>query len=83
MARRKAYAARMVRTTTLEFQKRTSEGPYTAQRDVANILALSGGVPILVGTEVIGGGSDFNLQRVSVSARSQFSVLRRPILYPL
>ncbi len=55
MARRKAYTARMFRTTTLEFQKRTSEGAYTAQRDVADILALGGGVPIQVGAEVIGG----------------------------
>jgi uncharacterized protein GlcG (DUF336 family) len=55
MARRKAYTARMFRTTTLEFQKRTSEGAYAAQRDVADILALGGGVPIRVGNEVIGG----------------------------
>jgi uncharacterized protein GlcG (DUF336 family) len=55
MARRKAYTARMFRTTTLEFQKRTSEGPYTAQRDIADVLALGGGVPIRIGNEVIGG----------------------------
>jgi uncharacterized protein GlcG (DUF336 family) len=55
MARRKAYTARMFRTTTLEFQKRTSEGAYTAQRDIADILALGGGVPIQVGTDTIGG----------------------------
>lgn len=55
MARRKAYTARMFRTTTLEFQKRTSEGTYTAQRDVADILALGGGVPIQVGNDIIGG----------------------------
>jgi uncharacterized protein GlcG (DUF336 family) len=55
MARRKAYTARMFRTTTLEFQKRTSEGAYAAQRDVADILALGGGVPIQVGNDVIGG----------------------------
>ena len=55
MARRKAYTARMFRTTTLEFQKRTSEGPYTAQRDIADILALGGGVPIQIGNDVIGG----------------------------
>jgi uncharacterized protein GlcG (DUF336 family) len=55
MARRKAYTARMFRTTTLEFQKRTSEGSYAAQRDVADILALGGGVPIQVGNETIGG----------------------------
>jgi uncharacterized protein GlcG (DUF336 family) len=55
MARRKAYTARMFRTTTLEFQKRTSDPAYAAQRDVADILALGGGVPIQIGDEVIGG----------------------------
>jgi uncharacterized protein GlcG (DUF336 family) len=43
MSRRKAYTARMFRTSTLEFQKRT------------DMLALGGGVPILVGNEAIGG----------------------------
>ena len=55
MARRKAYTARMFRTTTLEFQKRTMEGAYAAQRQIADILALGGGVPIQVGNDVIGG----------------------------
>jgi uncharacterized protein GlcG (DUF336 family) len=55
MARRKAFTARMFRTSTLEFQKRTAEPKYAAQRDVADILALGGGVPILAGKEVIGG----------------------------
>ena len=55
MARRKAYTARMFRTTTLEFQKRTMEGAYAAQRQIADILALGGGVPIQFGNDVIGG----------------------------
>ena len=55
MARRKAYTARMFRTTTLEFQKRTSDPAYAAQRDIADILALGGGVPIQVGNDIIGG----------------------------
>lgn len=56
MARRKAYTARMFRTTTLEFQKRTASDPALApQRDVADILALGGGVPIQIGNETIGG----------------------------
>lgn len=55
MARRKAYTAKMFRTTTLEFQKRTEDPKYAAQRDVADILALGGGVPIQVGNEIIGG----------------------------
>jgi uncharacterized protein GlcG (DUF336 family) len=55
MARRKAYTAKMFRSTTLDFQKRTSDPAYAAQRDVADILALGGGVPIRVGNEIIGG----------------------------
>ena len=56
MARRKAYTARMFRTSTLEFQKRTASDPTLApQRDVADILALGGGVPIQVGSDTIGG----------------------------
>jgi len=55
MARRKAYTARMFRTTTQEFQKRTQDDPARAgQRDLADILALSGGVPVQVGNDTIG-----------------------------
>lgn len=55
MARRKAYTARMFRIPTQEFQKRTEEDPARyAQRDLADILALSGGIPIQVGTDTIG-----------------------------
>jgi len=55
MARRKAFTARIFRTTTLDFQKHTMDPAYAAQRDVADILALGGGVPIMVGNEIIGG----------------------------
>jgi uncharacterized protein GlcG (DUF336 family) len=55
MARRKAYTARMFRTTTAEFQKRTAENPaYAGQRNLTDILALSGGAPIKVGDETVG-----------------------------
>jgi uncharacterized protein GlcG (DUF336 family) len=55
MARRKAYTARMFRTTTLEFQKRTADNPaYAGQRNLPDILALSGGAPVKVGDETIG-----------------------------
>src|SRR5581483_6236129 len=55
MARRKAYTAVMFRTTTLDFQRRTLEEKYAAQRDVADILALGGGAPVQIGSETIGG----------------------------
>jgi uncharacterized protein GlcG (DUF336 family) len=56
MARRKAYTARMFRITTMEFQKRTADDPGRgAQRDLPDILALSGGAPVQVGNDTIGG----------------------------
>jgi uncharacterized protein GlcG (DUF336 family) len=55
MARRKAYTAKMFRMTTLDFQKRTEDPKYAPQRDVPDILALGGGVPIQIGDEIIGG----------------------------
>jgi uncharacterized protein GlcG (DUF336 family) len=55
MARRKAYTARMFRTTTLEFQRRTADNPaYAGQRNLPDILALSGGAPIKVGNDTVG-----------------------------
>ena len=45
----------MFRITTQEFQKRTADDPTrAAQRDLADILALSGGVPVQVGNDTIG-----------------------------
>src|SRR5688572_26018230 len=56
MARRKAYTARMFRMSTADFQKRTASDPTLApQRDIADVLALGGGLPIQIGTETIGG----------------------------
>ncbi len=56
MARRKAYTARMFRIPTSEFQKRTAnDTPQADQRDLIDILALSGGMPIQIGNETIGG----------------------------
>jgi uncharacterized protein GlcG (DUF336 family) len=55
MSRRKAYTARMFRVATSEFAKRTQDPGFAAQRDIADILALGGGVPIQIGMETIGG----------------------------
>jgi uncharacterized protein GlcG (DUF336 family) len=54
MARRKAYTAKMFRTTSLEWAKRTSDPSYAPQRSLAEVLALGGGVPITIGNETIG-----------------------------
>jgi uncharacterized protein GlcG (DUF336 family) len=56
LARRKAFTARTFHITSMEFQKRTAEGsPLAAQRNLADVIALGGGVPILIGNEAIGG----------------------------
>jgi uncharacterized protein GlcG (DUF336 family) len=73
MARRKAYTARMFRISTMEFQKRTAEDPgREAQRDLADILALSGGVPIQIGTDTIGavGSAGSTLEQDDACARA-------------
>lgn len=55
MARRKAYTARIFRSTTAEFQRRTTpDQPINGQRELTDVLALSGGVPIKLGDETIG-----------------------------
>ena len=66
MARRKAYTARIFRITTLEFRERTKGVNENAgQRDVTDMLALGGGVPIKAGEETIGGvGSSGSGQEV-------------------
>ena len=73
MARRKAYTARMFRIPTMEFQKRTAENPGSAaQRDLVDILALSGGVPIQIGNDTIGavGSAGSNLEMDDACARA-------------
>ena len=73
MARRKAYTARMFRISTLEFQKRTAgDSPTAAQRDLADILALGGGVPIQVGDDTIGavGSAGSTLETDDACARA-------------
>jgi uncharacterized protein GlcG (DUF336 family) len=54
MARRKAYTAKMFRSSTLDWAKRTSEPSFADQRDLADVLALGGGVPVMVGNDAIG-----------------------------
>ncbi len=55
LARRKAYTARIFRISTEEFRKRTTDDPtLAAQRNLAEVIALGGGVPIKVGEDTIG-----------------------------
>lgn len=55
LARRKAYTARTFRRSTLDWAQRTREGSELApQRELADVIALGGGVPINVGNDTIG-----------------------------
>jgi uncharacterized protein GlcG (DUF336 family) len=66
MARRKAYSARMWRRPTQLWAEQTRDDPDRyPQRDLDDVLALSGGIPIQVGEETIGGvgSSGANLQQ--------------------
>ena len=55
MARRKAYTARTFGVTSLEFAKRTAgASDLASQRNLAEVIALGGGVPIMIGAEKMG-----------------------------
>src|ERR1700758_1497197 len=55
LARRKAYTARTFRRPSLEWAERTKDGAdLAAQRQLADVIALGGGVPINVGNDTIG-----------------------------
>ena len=73
LARRKAYTARMFRMTSADFQKRTGpDTPLAGQRNLTDILALSGGVPIQIGKETIGavGSAGSNLEQDDACAKA-------------
>ncbi len=55
LARRKAYTARTFGRTSADWAKRTTELPeIAAQRQLEDVIALRGGVPIKIGNETIG-----------------------------
>jgi uncharacterized protein GlcG (DUF336 family) len=55
-ARRKAYTARTFRMTTEDFVKEMATRPVRReQTSLPNVIAISGGVPIKIGNDVIGG----------------------------
>jgi uncharacterized protein GlcG (DUF336 family) len=56
LAKRKAYTARTFRMTSLAWRDRTkADQPNAPQRQLAEVIALGGGVPIMIGDDAIGG----------------------------
>ncbi|MGH9255656.1 MAG: GlcG/HbpS family heme-binding protein [Vicinamibacterales bacterium] len=55
LARRKAYTSRTFGITTIEFRNRTAgTSEFAGQRQLFDVIPLGGGVPIRMGTELIG-----------------------------
>ena len=55
LAQRKAYTANMFKMTSLAWRDRTKSGkPQASERDMPDTIPLGGGVPIMVGGDVIG-----------------------------
>jgi len=55
LAEHKAYTANMFKMTTLAWRDKSMPGqPDAGQRDMPGVVPLGGGVPIMVGGEVIG-----------------------------
>jgi len=56
LARRKAFTSRTFGMTTLEFRNRTAgTSEFAGQRQLFDVIPLGGGVPVRIGTELIGG----------------------------
>jgi len=56
LAQRKAYTARTFGVSTMEFRNRTAGGSeLQGQRELTSIIPLGGGLPIVAGTDRIGG----------------------------
>jgi uncharacterized protein GlcG (DUF336 family) len=55
LAERKAYTANMFKMPTIAWRDRTAPGkPEASERDMPGVIPLGGGVPIMVGGDVIG-----------------------------
>lgn len=54
-SQRKAYTARTFKTPSGEFAQRVKDNPSTGVVHLSGVIAVQGGLPILVGDEVIGG----------------------------
>ena len=55
LAQRKAYTANMFKMPTIAWRDKSMPGqPEASERDMPDVIPLGGGVPIMVGGEVIG-----------------------------
>jgi uncharacterized protein GlcG (DUF336 family) len=83
LARRKAYTARMFRSSTMDWAKRTeTDKTLTPQRELHDVIALGGGVPIRLGEEVIGAVGSAGSSQPQDDACARAGVAAFPNLNP-
>ena len=83
LARRKAYTARVFRSSTLDWQKRTeNDKMLTPQRELHDVIALGGGIPIMLGNETIGGVGSAGSSQPQDDACARAGVAACPMLNP-
>jgi uncharacterized protein GlcG (DUF336 family) len=83
LARRKAYTARVFRSSTLDWAKRTeNDKMLTPQRELHDVIALGGGIPIMLGNETIGGVGSAGSSQPQDDACARAGVAAFPMLNP-
>jgi uncharacterized protein GlcG (DUF336 family) len=81
LARRKAYTARVFRSSTMDWAKRTENDKTLApQRELHDVIALGGGVPIMLGNETIGGVGSAGSSQPQDDACARAGVAAYPML---
>ena len=81
LARRKAYTARVFRSSTMDWAKRTeTDKTLTPQRELHDVIALGGGVPIMLGQETIGGVGSAGSSQPQDDACARAGVAAFPML---
>ena len=83
LARRKAYTARVFRSSTMDWAKRTeNDKTLTPQRELHDVIALGGGIPIMLGNETIGGVGSAGSSQPQDDACARAGVAAFPMLNP-
>ena len=86
LAQRKAFTANQFKMKSIEWRDKTKPGtPQAAERDTPNAIPLGGGVPIMVGNEVIGavgvsgtkGGQEGDTAGAQAGADAAAALVRR------
>ena len=88
LAQRKAFTANTFKMKSIDWRDKTKPGqPQADERNTPNAIPLGGGVPIMVGNEVIGavgvsgtrGGQEGDTAGAQAGADAAAALVRRPV----